>query len=282
MNINKMLNFKIPFLFSFFVAAIIVFSDIVLLKMVLNESDVLGASTKSRSEKVQKSKSGVGLNKTDVNNHVSKVKNATLEIKKVAKIEKEVGNTKVGEEIEKSADEISYSSVENINPLDEVDNRPAWKSFLLGPDYKNLGEIRSNLVQTRNQIRKIEKTMEKNMGEEEANTLRVRLGDLETERLKIVNYIEEKDDGFSLFGWLAKLISGYNKNIEEEEDLDQEIDVVEDTKTEDELEELNENLDENEDNEENEETSDNDIDEEAEENENVEESEETEEADATE
>ena len=282
MNINKMLNFKIPFLFSFFVAAIIVFSDIVLLKMVLNESDVLGASTKSRSEKVQKSKSGVGLNKTDINEHISKVKNATLEIKRVAKIEKEDGNTTVGDEIEEAADEISYSSVGNISPLDEVDNRPAWKSFLLGPDYKNLGEIRSNLVQTRNQIRKIEKTMEKNMGEEEANTLRVRLGDLETERLKIVNYIEEKDDGFSLFGWLAKLISGYNKNIEEEEDLNEDVEIVDDTEIEDGIEEEGEGLDEDDGSEENEESGDNDIDEEAEENENVEESEETEEADATE
>ena len=277
-----MLNFKIPFLFSFFVAAIIVFSDIVLLKMVLNESDVLGASTKSRSEKVQKSKSGVGLNKTDINEHISKVKNATLEIKRVAKIEKEDGNTTVGDEIEEAADEISYSSVGNISPLDEVDNRPAWKSFLLGPDYKNLGEIRSNLVQTRNQIRKIEKTMEKNMGEEEANTLRVRLGDLETERLKIVNYIEEKDDGFSLFGWLAKLISGYNKNIEEEEDLNEDVEIVDDTEIEDGIEEEGEGLDEDDGSEENEESGDNDIDEEAEENENVEESEETEEADATE
>ena len=232
MNINKLLNQKVPFLFSFFLASFLLFSSAVLLEGVLKESNVLGASTKNKTEKNNKSEKGsVGkaFNKPDVNSYVSKVKNTTLDIKKIAKTEKEAGNVKVGEEITKSADEVSFASVDNISSLDEVENRPAWKSFLLGPDYKNLGKIRSNLVQTRNQIRKIEKTMEKNMGEEDANTLRARLGELEQERLKIYNYIDERDDGFSLFGWLAKLMSGYNKNIEEEADLGQEVEIVEET-----------------------------------------------------
>ena len=232
MNINKLLNQKIPFLFSFFVALFLFFSDMVILSTMLKKDNVLGVSTKSKVEKVKKSNNslvGEGFSKSDVNSHVSKVKNTVLEIKKIAKTEKEVGNVEVADEIIESVDEISYASVDNIGSLDEVDTRPAWKSFLFGPDYKNLGKIRSNLVQTRNQIRKIEKTMEKNMGEEESNTLRARLGELEEERLRIFNYIDERNDGFSLFGWLAKLMSGYNKNIEEEEDLGQEVEIVEET-----------------------------------------------------
>lgn len=232
MNINKLLNQRVPFLFSFFVASFLVFSNTVLLENMLKEKNVLGVSTKSKEERVKKSVSNSvvkGLNKTDVKEHVSKVKNATLDMKEVAKIKKEGGNSVVSEEITKSADEISFSSVDNIKSLEEVENRPAWKSFLLGPDYKNLGKIRSNLVQTRNQIRKIEKTLEKNSGDEDANTLRARLGELEQERLRIFNYIDERDDGFSLFGWLAKLMSGYNKSIEGEEDLGEEVEIIDDT-----------------------------------------------------
>jgi len=229
-DIKRILKIKLPFLFLFGVSLFLVFSDFVLSQSLKNREDVLGVSKKAGIE------SNSGKNSPDVGAHVSKVKNTALEIKKIAKTEKEVGNVEVGDEIIKSVDEISYTSVDNINSLEEVANRPAWKSFLLGPDYKNLGQIRSNLVKTENQIKNIEKTMEKNMGEDESNALRARLGELEEERLTIFNYIDERDDGFSLFGWLAKLLSGYNKNIEEEEVLNQEVEIdVEDVEIEPEV-----------------------------------------------
>lgn len=289
MNINKIINFKLPFFFSFFISALLLFSNTVLLESMLQEKNVLGASTKNKTEKTNKSgKGSVGevFSKSDVNSHVSKVKNTALEIKKIAKSEREAGNVEVADEILDAVENISYSSIDNINPLEEVSNRPAWKNFLLGPDYKNLGEIRSNLVQTRNEIRKIEQTMEKNEGEEFNNTLRARLGELEQERLKIFNYIDQRDEGFSLFGWLAKLMSGYNNNIEEEEDLGQEVEIVDEPEAvvEDEIEDTEEteetgepeeaeDLDEVENDEEVEEIDDTEI---TEETEDIEENEETE------
>lgn len=230
MNINEILNKKLPFFFSFFVSLFLVFSNAVFLEKTINGGNVLGANTKSKNEKIKKSVNNSGKknlnNKKDVKEHVSRVKNTTLEIKRVAKMEREVGNVEVSDEIIKSADNISFSSVDNISSLEKIENRPAWKSFLLGPDYKNLGKIRSNLVQTRNQIRKIEKTLESNVDSENNSALRSRLRELEQERLRIHNYIDEKDDDFSLFGWLAKLISGYNKSIEGEEDLSETVEIV--------------------------------------------------------
>jgi len=207
-DIKRILKIKLPFLLLFGISLFLTFSDFVLLQSLGDREEVLGASKKVGIE------SNLGKNNPDVGAHISKVKNTALEIKKIAKTEKETGNAEVGDEIIKSVDEISYNSVDNINSLEEVATRPAWKSFLLGPDYKNLGQIRSNLVKTENQIKNIEKAMEKNMGEEESAALRARLGELEEERLTIFNYIDERDDGFSLFGWLAKLVSGYNKNVE--------------------------------------------------------------------
>jgi len=207
-NIKRILKIKLPFLLLFGISLFLTFSDFVLLQSLGDREEVLGASKKVGIE------SNLGKNNPDVEAHVSKVKNTALEIKKIAKTEKETGNAEVGDEIIKSVDEISYNSVDNINSLEEVATIPAWKSFLLGPDYKNLGQIRSNLVKTENQIKNIEKAMEKNMGEEESAALRARLDELEQDRLRISNYIDEKDDGFSLFGWLAKLVSGYNKNVE--------------------------------------------------------------------
>lgn len=230
MNIKNILKIKLPFLFLFGVSLFLIFSDFVLLQSLKNNEEVLGVSKRvgvesSPGKSMGNTKSA--KNNPDVGAHVSKVKNITLDLKKIAK--EEVENEDIVDEVEDAADDISLSTVNNILPIEEVSDRPAWKSFLLGPDYKNLGAIRSNLVKTQNQIKNIEKTMEKNMGEEENNTLRARLGELEEERLTIFNYINEKDDGFSLFGWLAKLLSGYNKNIEE--DLDDVTEVVEDEDT---------------------------------------------------
>lgn len=227
MNIKNILKIKLPFLFLFGVSLFLIFSDFVLLQCLKNNEKVLGVSKRvgvesSRGKSMGDIKSA--KNNPDFGAHVSKVKNITLDLKKIAK--EEVENEDIVEEVEDAADDISLSTVNNILPIEEVSDRPAWKSFLFGPDYKNLGAIRSNLVKTQNQIKNIEKTMEKNMGEEENNTLRARLGELEEERLTIFNYIDEKDDGFSLFGWLAKLMSGYNKNIED--DLDDVTEVVED------------------------------------------------------
>lgn len=235
MNIKNILKIKLPFLFLFGVSLFLIFSDFVLLQSLKNNEKVLGVSKRVGVESSPGKNMGnvkTAKNNPDVGAHISKVKNTTLEIKKIAKAEKESGDNETADEVIKSVDDITYNSVDSIKSLEEVDNRPAWKSFLLGPDYKNLGKIRSNLVQNRNEIRKIEKTIEKNKDEENANTLRARLGELEQERLKIFNYIDEKDDGFSLFGWLAKLMSGYNKNIEDEEDLGQEVEIFEGTEIE--------------------------------------------------
>ncbi len=230
MNIKNIFKIRLPFLFLFGVSLFLIFSDFVLAQTLGGGREVLGVSKKVGVESnagKNKSDEKNAKNNPDVGAHISKVKNASLDIKKVANAEKKAGNVEISEEIIESVEEISYASVENISSLEEVENRPAWKTFLLGPDYKNLGQIRSNLVQTRNQIRNLEKTMEKNMGEEESNTLRARLGVLEEERLKIFNYIDQKDDGFSLFGWLAKLMSGYNKSIEENADLGDEVEIHE-------------------------------------------------------
>ncbi|HPD74396.1 MAG TPA: hypothetical protein PLX95_03935 [bacterium] len=232
MNIKDLLKIKLPFIILFAVSLFLIFSDFVLLQSIGKKEEVLGASKRAGAESgTVRNRISVSSadNIPDVGAHISKVKNSALEIKKIAKAEKESGDNETGDEVIKSVDDITYNSIDNIKSLEEIDKRPAWKNFLLGPDYKNLGKIRSNLVQNRNQIRKIEKTIEKNKDEEDANTLRARLGELEQERLKIFNYIDEKDDGFSLFGWLTKLMFGYNKSIEEEEDLGEEVEIGEDT-----------------------------------------------------
>jgi len=250
MNIKDLFKIKLPFIFLFVVSLFLIFSDFVLLQSIGKKEEVLGASKRAGAESgTVRNRISVSSadNIPDVGAHISKVKNSALEIKKIAKAEKESGDNETGDEVIKSVDDITYNSIDNIKSLEEIDKRPAWKNFLLGPDYKNLGKIRSNLVQNRNQIRKIEKTIEKNKDEEDANTLRARLGELEQERLKIFNYIDEKDDGFSLFGWLAKLMSGYNKSIEEEEDLGEEVEISEDTDVSSDENESTEELDENED-----------------------------------
>jgi len=231
---KNILKQEVPFLMTFALAGLITISNIVLMEDMLTRRQVLGTSTNNRSEKSVKAKNVKEKNKTEKINtkvHITKVKNATLDMKQVAKIEKEKGNIEVGDEITKATEEISVAAVESIKPIEDVEKRPAWKKFLLGPDYKNLGQLRSNLVHTNNGIRKIEKAMEKVEEVPGDAVLQSRLVELKQERAKIMTVINQEDAGFSLFGWLSKLIFGYNTKEGEVVDESKPVEEVETSAT---------------------------------------------------
>lgn len=102
------------------------------------------------------------------------------------------------EEIEESADE----AVENI------DGRPAHIKFLLGPDFKNLGQLRREVVHTRNNIRKLVRLQEK-AGEDDQELIEDARLEMETRMQELQSDISQGLTGFSLFGWLNRLMSGF-------------------------------------------------------------------------
>ena len=73
--------------------------------------------------------------------------NRILDVTEDPEVEEEVGDlVEEQEQVEERSQEV----------LDETEDRPAAVKFLIGPDYKNLGQLRKEVVQTRNNIKKLE------------------------------------------------------------------------------------------------------------------------------
>lgn len=215
---SKILNYKLPFFFVALVAFVLFMADTVLLENHLKNGNVLGASAKSNGNSSKNEKVNPGTAKKLETNvpytlkaqtHAIKVKEIVNGLEEIAVEEEEVGDEEVGEEIQDIADEIEDVAVDATESIDELEERPGWKTFLIGTDYKNLGQLRSTLVHSENSIRKITKTMARVEGADSDTALQERLGELNQERNRIIQIIQEEEGKFSLLGWVSKLISGY-------------------------------------------------------------------------
>jgi hypothetical protein len=79
---------------------------------------------------------------------------------------------------------------------------------MLGPDYKNAGEVRSQVVKLRNQIGQLTRLRERQSGTAQA-AIDETIASLKTELAGIETKLYESVKGFSLLGWLNKLLSNY-------------------------------------------------------------------------
>lgn len=120
----------------------------------------------------------------------------------------------IGEQVRVVAQQQNQSASTTIQAMETVQTRNKTRTFLFGSDYKNLGALRSEMVQTRNRLEQLNRLMENIQNEGDQVELQVQVQELEQEQERIENFIREQEGEFSLFGWLFKLIYGY-KNLED-------------------------------------------------------------------
>jgi len=166
--------------------------------------------------------------KGETNAQIHKEKNEKVvkELEKVATQEKSAGNTEISNQIEQVVQEQEQIQEQAMEAISEVEDRGKVKTFLLGTDYKNLGQLRSNLVQNRNQIRKLTQTMSQVQNEGEQTLLQAQLETLMQERERIKTVITTNESGFSLFGWVSRFLTNYEQtpiNEAEEDELVEEV-----------------------------------------------------------
>jgi hypothetical protein len=113
----------------------------------------------------------------------------------------------IGQQIKVIAQEQNQSSASTTQAMEKIEKRNKIQTFLLGTDYKNLGALRSEIVQTRNRLDQLDKLIEKAQSESDKTELQNQVKTLEQEQAKIDNFIKAQDGKFSLFGWLVKLFN---------------------------------------------------------------------------
>lgn len=118
----------------------------------------------------------------------------------------------------RNQEQIQTSTAESI---EKVEKRSKVKSFFLGTDYKNLGQLKSNLVQNRNEIMQLTRAMQSIENSEELETIQEQVQVLMQERERIKAVVANNEGGFSLFGWVFRFMNNYDlKPISEEDESD--------------------------------------------------------------
>jgi len=113
----------------------------------------------------------------------------------------------IGEQVRTIAQQQNQSASTTVRAMEKVQTRNKVKAFLIGTDYKNLGALRSEMVQTRNRLEQLSKLMENVQNEGDKTELQNQIQTLEQEQIRIESFIKAQEGRFSLFGWFVKLFN---------------------------------------------------------------------------
>lgn len=127
---------------------------------------------------------------------------------KLGELEGKVRNPQAKAALEVATQVAEQSEATVESSLTEMSGRPGFLRFIIGPDYKNAGMVRSEIVRMRNEIAKLTRTREKVSAADQA-AIDESISALETDLTAIENRLSQALTGVSLFGWLSKLLTGF-------------------------------------------------------------------------
>jgi len=133
-------------------------------------------------------------------NHRSVVANFVQGLLEIA--DRESG---IGEQVRVIAREQNAAKEQTSQEIEKIQARSKIRTFFFGSDYKNLGDLRSQMVQTRNQIAQLTRLAEQAESEESKAELQNQIQVLEQEQARISDFITQNENKFSLFGWAIRL-----------------------------------------------------------------------------
>lgn len=133
----------------------------------------------------------------------SAVANFIQRLKDVA--DKEEGG--LGEQVRAIARQQEESNQTSAVAMVNVQAKGKIRTFLFGSDYKNLGKMRREVVQTRNRLTQLNGVLANLESDEDKAEIQSQIEILEQEQVKIDNFIQTKESQMSLFGWVARLFN---------------------------------------------------------------------------
>ena len=113
----------------------------------------------------------------------------------------------IGDEIRAVAQAQNDAQNAVASEIDKINNRSKVKTFLIGTDYKNIGQLRSEMVKTGNQIDQLNRLLSRTTSTQTIVSLQGQIKILEQEQQKINDFLKANESKFSLFGWFVKLFN---------------------------------------------------------------------------
>jgi hypothetical protein len=151
--------------------------------------------------------------------HKNNVKKVVSTLTEIAEVEKEEGDEEVANEIEEVLVGVNgQQSEETARAMIRVESRPKWQTALMGADYKNLGQLRSQIVRNQNTISQLARTMDKTENPDSALALAEQAATLQLEQTRLWTIVAENEGAFSILGWVFRFLNNYT-NLEPVEEL---------------------------------------------------------------
>jgi len=113
----------------------------------------------------------------------------------------------IGEQVKAIAQEQGQNKEETADQIESIQKRNKVKTFLIGTNYKNIGALRSEMVQVRNRIEKLTRLMEQAENQEDKTVLQEQIQIMQQEATNIDAFFKTNESKFSLFGWFVKLFN---------------------------------------------------------------------------
>ncbi len=113
----------------------------------------------------------------------------------------------IGQQVRVIAQEQNQSASTTVQAMEKVQTRSKIKTFFFGSDYKNLGTLRSEMVQTKSRLEQLNRLVENTQNDADKTELQNQIKTLEQEQVKIESFLKTNENQFSLFGWFTKLFS---------------------------------------------------------------------------
>lgn len=122
------------------------------------------------------------------------------------RVTERIDNPEVGEQIRSMVQNHEKVQTRTKTALQQMSQRNQALKFMIGPDYKNAGQVRSDVVGLRNDINKLEQIKEESLPTD-VEDIQGAIDELKIEADGLETQLTEQLSGFSLFGWLSKLLA---------------------------------------------------------------------------
>lgn len=133
----------------------------------------------------------------------SQVANAVQEMLQIAE-----RNGGIGQEIKTIAQNQEQNQEQLESSLEKIQNRNGFVKFFIGPNFGEINNAQQLLEQNREQTLQLNEIQTRLNNQRDSQNLQERIRTLEQANLGAENILARAQKGFSLLGWLFKLIYG--------------------------------------------------------------------------
>lgn len=115
-------------------------------------------------------------------------------------------NQGIGQQIRTIAQAQNQNQEQVEAQMEQVKNRGQLKKFFFGPDYKNLNSIEEKLKNHEEKLSQLRDLAEQIVDKADATKLQEQIDVMEQVKIELEKEVIEESKGFSLFGWLNKML----------------------------------------------------------------------------